>query len=178
MLLDMVLASLFIALLRGGGPTEQFGLRHSWVIFVVLGMQVAAVFTPRILSPLLVLGSYAVLMIMLFFNLDKQSMRLVFIGVLLNAMVIGLNGGHMPVSVAAASGLGFDTAPLIAQSDFKRVAMTGATLFNFLGDVIPVPLPLPRVVSIGDILIAVGAFLLIQEFMSRPLALRVRRLSF
>ncbi|MHB9145490.1 MAG: DUF5317 domain-containing protein [Symbiobacteriia bacterium] len=178
MLLDMVLISLVVALLRGGRPTEQFRLRHSWVIFVALGMQVAAVFTPRLLSPWLVLASYAVLMVTLFFNLDKQSVRLIFIGVLLNALVIGLNAGHMPVSVAAAKGLGFDTAPLVAQTDFKRVAMTGATLFNFLGDVIPVPLPLPRVVSFGDILIAIGAFLLIQEFMSKPLAFRARRLSF
>lgn len=178
MLLDMVIISLIVALIRGGRPTEQFRLRHSWIIFVALGLQLLAVLTPRQISPWLVLSSYMVLMVGLFFNLDKQSMRLIFVGVLLNALVIGLNGGHMPVSVAAAKGLGFDTTPLTAQSDYKRIAMSGATLFNFLGDVIPVPIPLPRVVSIGDILIAIGAFLLIQEFMAKPLAFRARRLSF
>lgn len=177
MLLDMILISILVAVIRGGRPADSINIRHPWIIFVSLGLQLVAVATPRTISPLLILTAYAVLLAGLALNLDKQHMRLIFVGVLLNTVVIGLNSGHMPVSVAAAQGLGFNTQPLLAGTDFKRVAMTDHTLFNFLGDVIPVPFPLPRVVSIGDVLIALGAFLLIQEFMSRPVTFRARRLS-
>ena len=178
MLLDMILLSLFVALMRGGRPSDQFRVRHSWAVFIAFGLQLAAVAAPRALSPWLLMVSYATLLLALAFNLDKQSLRLVFVGVVLNALVMGLNGGLMPVSVAAAQGLGFDASPLLAHSDLKRIAMTDHTLFSFLGDVIPVPFPLPRVVSVGDLLIALGAFLLIQELMSKPVAFRARKLSF
>lgn len=177
MLADMVLLSVLVALIRGGRPSDKLDVRCPWLIFTALGLQLVAVATPRSISPLLVLVSYAVLLTGLAFNLEKQSLRLIFVGVLLNAVVIGVNAGHMPVSVSAAAGLGFDTRPLLAGTDYKRVAMTDTTLFNFLGDVIPVPFPMPRVVSIGDVLIALGAFLLIQEFMSKPVNLRTRRLT-
>ncbi|MCL5677477.1 MAG: DUF5317 domain-containing protein [Firmicutes bacterium] len=177
MLADMILLSVLVALIRGGRPSDSLKVRYPWMIFAALGLQLVAVVAPRDISPLLILASYAVLLTGLAFNLEKQSLRLIFVGVLLNAVVIGLNAGHMPVSVAAANGLGFNTQSLVAGADYKRVAMSDSTLFNFLGDVIPVPFPLPRVVSIGDVLIALGAFLLIQEFMSKPVTFRARRLS-
>lgn len=173
----MLVISVLVAVLRGGRPADSINIRYPWIIFVSLGIQLAAVATPRNISPMLILTGYAILLVVLALNLDKQHMRLIFVGVLLNAVVISLNAGHMPVSVAAAAGLGFDTQPLLAGTDYKRVAMTDQTMFNFLGDVIPVPFPMPRVVSIGDVLIALGAFLLIQEFMSKPVTFRARRLS-
>ncbi|MGZ0051826.1 DUF5317 family protein [Brevibacillus gelatini] len=41
----------------------------------------------------------------------------------------------------------------------------------FLTDVIYMPLIIPRVISIGDIFIMLGAFLLVQRLMNKPISL-------
>lgn len=177
MLLDVLILSVLIALLRGGRPSPSIGLKSPWIILAAMGLQLLAVFVPRGLSPILILLSYVVLLVGLAFNLEHQSLRLIFVGVLLNVIVIGMNLGRMPVSIPAAQRLGFDTAPLVSGTDYKRVAMSESTRFNFLGDVIYVPVPMPRVISVGDVSVALGAFLLIQEYMSKPIRVQVRRLS-
>ncbi|MGE5674165.1 MAG: DUF5317 domain-containing protein [Mycobacterium leprae] len=177
MLLDVLLLSFIVALVRKGRPSKTLGLKDAWVIFLALGIQVLAVLVPRRLSPIFILLSFCVLLIGLVRNLHVQSLRLVFLGVLLNVLVIASNHGQMPVSLSAAERLGVDTKPLVAGTDYKRVAMTDKTRFDFLGDVIYVPVPLPRVVSLGDVVVAFGAFLLVQEYMGKPITFRVRSLS-
>jgi hypothetical protein len=44
--------------------------------------------------------------------------------------------------------------------------MTNSTKFKFLSDIIPVKYFLPKVISIGDIALSVGIFLMIQKFMT------------
>lgn len=177
MLIDILLLGVAVAFLRGGRPDRTLSLAHSWLILVAAVLQAAAAFTPQGVAQWLVLGSYGSLLVCLVKNLNRQSIRLIFVGVLLNVVVILANGGRMPVSLEAAGRLSYDLQPLIKGTDFKRVAMSDATAFNFLGDVIYVPIPIPRVVSIGDVAIALGAFLLIQEYMLKPLTFQARRLS-
>lgn len=176
MFVDILLLSVVIAWLRGGRPSPSLGLKHSWLILIAFAIQILAIFLPVHVRPALILLSYGVLLGALALNADRQSIRLILVGVLLNIVVIGMNHGRMPVSLPAAQRLGFDTTPLVVGSDYKRVAMSEATRFNFLGDVIYLPAPLPRVVSLGDLFIALGAFLLIQEFMGRAITLRAHSL--
>jgi hypothetical protein len=175
-LLDILLLSLLVAFLRGGRPSPSLGLKKSWLILIAFALQILAIFLPVHLRPVIVLLSYAVLLGALALNGQRQSIRLILVGVLLNVVVISMNNGKMPVSLPAAERLNFDTTPLVVGSDFKRIAMSDDTHFNFLGDVIYTPAPIPRVFSLGDIFIAFGAFFLIQEFMGRPITLRVSSL--
>jgi hypothetical protein len=79
---------------------------------------------------------------------------LVGTGLLLNALVIVLNGG-MPVSADAAVRAGVTAADAVA--DPRHVPTGPGTALAALGDVVPVPLPLrPEVVSAGDLLVAAG----------------------
>jgi hypothetical protein len=178
MMIDVILLSFLIAFLRKGRITELPKINSPWLILAAMGLQLVAVVLPRNISPWLILFSYFVLLAGLGRNLDRQSMRLIFVGVLLNVIAIGVNIGRMPVSLPAAERLGFDTRPLVMGTDYKRVAMSDETRFNFLGDVIYVPFPMPRVVSIGDLAVAGGAFVLVQEIMNRPITLKSRSLTF
>ena len=79
--------------------------------------------------------------------------ELIAVGLLLNAVVVGLNG-NMPVSRHAAERAG--AGPGVVSGPRHEPA-DSATALPWLGEVIPVPLPLrPEVDSIGDLLIAAG----------------------
>src|SRR5437762_6993059 len=83
--------------------------------------------------------------------------RLAALGVASNALVIGLNGGHMPQSTEAA--LAVWGRSDIDPSRLQNVAAMGVdTRLAWLGDVFPEPAWLPRrnVLSPGDILLAFG----------------------
>lgn len=99
-----------------------------------------------------------------------QGLGLVGAGLLLNALVVTVNGG-MPVSAAAAARAGADPAAVLA--DARHVPAGAGTALRALADVIPVPLPLrPEVDSAGDVLVAAGLAQLLATAMlgGRPAA--------
>jgi Family of unknown function (DUF5317) len=105
-------------------------------------------------------------------NLRIRGVPLVTLGLLLNAVVVGLNGA-MPVSTAAAAHAGTPITSIAAGTDPRHEIAGAATTLRALGDVVPVPLPvLPEVVSPGDVLIAAGLAELLYLGMRRR---RVRR---
>jgi hypothetical protein len=96
-------------------------------------------------------------------------------GLLLNAAVVLGNGG-MPVSAYAAGRAGVD--PVAAAADARHLPADAGTLLPWLGDVIPVPLPVrPEVVSAGDLLGAAGLGQLVLTAMlaGRPTRRGTRR---
>lgn len=164
-----------VALLRGGRLTHKLPFRYVWLPIVALTVQLLTFAFPTAgLARFLVLLSYAGLAYFLIANWQYQSLRIIFLGVMLNALVIGANGGRIPVDVEAARIAGVETASLEADTDPKHVALVPGSRFAFLGDVIPVPGPIHKVMSIGDIAILVGIFLLIQDLMGKPIVLGFR----
>lgn len=99
---------------------------------------------------LVVLGSLVIVALM---NWRLSGALLVAAGISLNLLATLVNGG-MPVSPNAAeiAGAGIPT-------DGLHVPMTEQTLLPILVDVIPIPL-FRNVYSAGDIVIAVGGFVL------------------
>ena len=89
----------------------------------------------------------------------RWAWLLMALGVGLNTVVVVLNGGHMPQSVEAAASIRgarayeFDTTRL-----HNIVPLGPDTKLAWLSDVIPEPAWLPRanVLSIGDVLLALG----------------------
>jgi hypothetical protein len=104
-----------------------------------------------------------VLLVALFLvgNAALPGVPLVAAGLLLNAVVVGLNAG-MPVSVDAARRAGVPVGDLRLDRDPMREPVGGGTRLAFLGDTIPVALPWrPQAVSPGDLLVAAGVGLLL-----------------
>lgn len=104
----------------------------------------------------------------LFINRDQRGLWLIFIGVLLNFIVMAINGGRMPVSLDAAAILDPMYADALVQGLYgKHTPLTETTKLGFLGDVIPITNPYPRdqVISIGDIIMNIGIFIFIQHLM-------------
>jgi hypothetical protein len=91
--------------------------------------------------------------------LAHAPLRLAALGIGLNLLVIGANGGYMPRSTEASQAVGH---PIETIADGHRLTNVGvlsdATRLPWLGDVLPEPdwLPMSNVLSIGDLLLAGG----------------------
>lgn len=95
-------------------------------------------------------------------NLVLPGAALIGVGIGLNALVIALNGGAMPVSPSALAAAGA-TMPAGA----LHQAMDEGTRLWFLADVIPLA-AVAGVYSVGDVLLAAGAFWLVFRTLTRP----------
>lgn len=112
--------------------------------------------------------SYTMVFIGMYLNKYKLSFKILFTGSFLNFLCIMANGGHMPIWLN-----GLKIAGLIPEDasnaalDLSHALIDTSTRLKILADIIPIPkqYPLAKVLSIGDILIAVGVFIFIQEAM-------------
>jgi hypothetical protein len=115
------------------------------------------------------LVSYSLLFIGTYFNANRLSFKFVMVGVFLNFIVIMLNGGQMPVSQDAMikAGLAGDLNALINGEIITHTIIAKDTILKFLGDIfiLAKPYPRPKVFSIGDVFLAIGVFIYIQEMM-------------
>ncbi|GAB4116783.1 MAG: hypothetical protein Kow00103_12900 [Candidatus Caldatribacteriota bacterium] len=114
--------------------------------------------------------SYLILLIAVWYNYELKGMNLIFLGVLLNFLVILFNGGHMPVLMESLNRVGLENfARSLQEGDsITHILINNKTLFKFLADVIPLPPPFPdpSVISIGDFLMFCGVFIFIQDVMT------------
>lgn len=184
----VVVLSLLIALIRGHLLDDllSYPFRGLPQFFGSLAIQLAlatawaerAVWV-RPAAPLLNLGSMGLLLWALASNWDLWGARLASVGVLANLAVIFANGGKMPVSTEALRIVGMPAtrvAYLVAGLSLTHRPMRSTTLLWFLGDLLYMPPPFARsaVFSIGDIILAGGVFLFIQDAMCKSAGLRRR----
>ena len=133
-------------------PIALAGLAFQVLLF---SSQLASAVGP--LGPSLYVVSTTLVLMALVVNLRQPGFGLIALGALANFAVIIANGGQMPASPDALIALtGY---PVIPTDDFSNSVVAGAhTPLYFLADifVLPRPLPLANVFSIGDVLIGLG----------------------
>jgi hypothetical protein len=98
-------------------------------------------------------------------NLRLTGMWIAGIGILMNFAVIALNHG-MPVLPEAFALAGGDIDNLIL--DAKHVILDSDSRLPFLADIIPMP---GSVISMGDVLLAVGLGVFVEDQLQQPLRL-------
>lgn len=103
---------------------------------------------------------YMGLMTFIMMNKAHRGFKLMGVGLALNALVVLLNSGIMPVDGTALLRLGFEETYQALDSGqiFAHRLITPTTILPFLGDVIHItpPYPFPKSVSLGDILLGFG----------------------
>lgn len=184
MFIEPTILSLLIAKLRGGSLKNLENVYiEGWYLFIIaaliqgllsVGKKFDYPLASKILSEYFIYAivlSYTLMMIAIILNLEKSYMKLLFIGLALNLIVIAFNEGKMPVSLNGLEGIrnGISTEMTLPERDLdiKHEAVHKDTRFVYLADIIliPKPYPLPKILSIGDIFLMLGAFIFFQEEM-------------
>jgi hypothetical protein len=110
--------------------------------------------------------SYALILAFCFANISIRGFGLIAIGIALNAIVIGLNQG-MPTAAIGNDRAGHRIEKPIEQT-VKHRPESEDDLVGFLGDKIVLPEPFDEVLSVGDIVMAVGIVELVYFGTRRP----------
>jgi Family of unknown function (DUF5317) len=102
------------------------------------------------------LFSYVVLVVAVVANWRLRGFPIVLVGLVLNVIPIAINQG-MPVSGTAVVEAGGRVEDVPTEKGGKHHLATSSDQATFLGDVLPVREPFRTVVSVGDIVMYVGA---------------------
>jgi len=179
MFIEAVLIALFIGGFRGGRLSNiiDMNIRGWYLILLSLLLSLSPVFlrnfenignTPVVLM----FFGMVILLIVLALNMDKKGAWLILIGGLLNAGIMVFNGFRMPVIVGGLEGAGLSAL---------LEGITDGTIINYVASeatgvmtvltkfiIIPKPYPIPKILSIGDIVMSIGLLWMIMGEMARP----------
>lgn len=165
----VLVISIAVGFFRGGRLRNLTEIRVTlwWLLPLGVLILAASSLLPRDQNELavsLVLVSYLPLLLFIWLNRDLSGLWLAGLGILLNFTVIALNGG-MPVMLEAA-GISGNIGELTLGA--KHVLLSDATRLPFLADVIPLP---SAVLSLGDVFLAIGTGVFLEDQMRQPLSL-------
>jgi hypothetical protein len=179
-LLPAVLAGIVIALLRGGslGHLANLHFRLGWLALLCLAGQLFVIYSPadglegaRYPHAILLIGSTAALVLVVWANRRVSGMPILGLGLLLNLVVMSANGGFMPVSREAALSAGTRSSQEVLAEGTRLpkskdilLPMEHTQLW-FLSDAIVAPPPLGRVYSVGDLIVGAGVIVMLQAAM-------------
>ncbi len=190
-----LILSLVVAFLRGRTPEDiarrRFRLWQLALVGAVLHLVVnlsafSSILATQLtglalpLGAVLYLGSFALLIVFLLANYAQPGFLVLFLGLLSNLLAIAANGGQMPgdpQQLAAAGLLDSQRQVLAAGLWSPFTLMDSSTRLTWLGDRIFMPLPFrhPVVLSVGDLIIAIGCFLFCNEPFRRSKKFSARR---
>jgi hypothetical protein len=167
----IVLAALCVATVpltgAGLGRLADLRLRWLWMAPAALGLQILIVtIAPggnRSLHAVIHVATYVLAGAFIWVNRGIAGVPIIALGTVANTVAIVANGGVMPASVAAQR-----LAGLTEGSGFLNSAAVRHPHLLWLGDIIPVPGPLPNVLSIGDCVIFAGLLVLLHRACRKP----------
>jgi hypothetical protein len=171
-LLPGLAAALLLVWGLGGelGRIATLRFRHTVLLYAAFAGQLVAFGPFRVLAERQIeqvqVATYALLIVFCIANRHVAGIWLVGCGIVANAVVIAANGGVMPVEPAAIVASGWTLNGY--ESAYPNVAAHGGAPLWFLGDVFAIPrFHGSAVLSIGDLAIIAGAWLVLQRAASR-----------
>jgi hypothetical protein len=177
---NAIILGLALGLALGGNPANlaKLPLRNTWLIFAALALQVIAFpapsmpwTVPDVSARIIWLCSYALLIAAALENRRLTGVPVMAAGLACNLAAILANRGHMPVlpSALRAEGKAYAVHFNSLRSAHPHLA--------WLVDRWAVPswMPLGNVFSVGDVLIGLGAALVIVAAMEPRVLDRLRR---
>ncbi len=181
MLLEVFVISLIVAFFRGGKLKNLTYVKIKGIGYMIAGLLIYSIsiryiaysnsnFSQILFSNLSIINiiSFGLILFGLYKNKYISGIKLSMAGIVLNQIATIANGGRMPVSEKALERLGMIDQLRVLQEDIviTHTLIASSTKFSFLSDIIPVRYFLPKVISIGDIILSIGVFLMIQKFMT------------
>jgi Family of unknown function (DUF5317) len=157
-----------VGYIRGGRLSRLSELKPRYAPLALAGLLLQMVNPPGSWPLVMLIGSFVLLTAFTLANIRIVGFAPILVGVVLNFAVIAINGG-MPVDRDAivASGQESTLAPLLEHRGVKHHLAGPDDRLLFLGDVIAVPAPVSKVISIGDLFTYGGMAVVIAGSMRR-----------
>ncbi len=179
MFLSAIILSILIGRLRGGRLSRFADIEFhkiGWILVsfaIRFGLAWAAtrVEIPRSVAAMVHVSAYLMIIYAVARNTHLRGMWLVGLGTALNLAVVAANGGRMPILDAGLRRAGLDALPsyemIGSGASYTHFLIDSSTHIPFLGDVLCIPKPFwpPTVFSAGDVVVMLGAFILVQSVM-------------
>ncbi len=168
--------ALAISMLRGGHLVNlgDIELRSWWILIVALALQLGTRWLPdrswsETAGLIMILASFALLMMLVVLNRSKPGMWIAGLGVLMNFTVIAVNGGMPVLAGAAEVASGFTVSEPDLSGTYKHVLLDESSQLTFFADVIPLRVAsIGEVISLGDIFLALGLGVFLEHELRRP----------
>lgn len=141
---------------------KNIRLRYPLLIIAALAVQILTISifpsAPKSLLVPLNLATYAAAAVVLWANRSIPGLIITGVGAMLNGCVIALNGGTLPARARALMEAGWHPKA----SDFNNSNVLPHPILPWLGDIVATPswLPFRNVMSIGDMTVLLGVFVL------------------
>lgn len=186
-LLAVVLLAFLIALATGGRLSRLADLpwRALWLPVAGFGAQLIIIYGPATIAPAffslhtgLLLLSYGLLLAFVWLNRRIVGMPIIGLGLAMNLTVMLANGGYMPITREALIQAGkeyrlkeFDAGARPLSSKDVLLPKEETKLW-ILSDIFvaPPPFPIPSIFSPGDVMLAIGALVMIVAGTRRRLS--------
>jgi len=169
--------AVIIGLKRGGRLSNlaKVKINHPWLAFLSALLDIGLLTlikndfpVTRLIAFTSICFQYLFLFLFLWYNRHIGYTWVIAIGCFLNALVILINKGSMPLP---------ELGPYIGKSEFANTYLLNGklltyhiinenTLLWFLGDVIWIPAPFKIFISVGDLVLYAGALLLVQHIIA------------
>lgn len=174
MYIEAIILGLIIGFARNGRLANFFEVRFKgWALSILAFVLFLIPYLLRIMEspfeklqifPFLAMVICAIIALL---NFEKNGMKILLIGVLLNLVVMGLNDFKMPIDAIKMEALGFTSFIESLKEGYvvNYISMDGAhPISTILGKVIALPdfYPLKKVLSAGDLIISIGIASIIQ----------------
>lgn len=148
-------------------------VRALWLAPLAVALQVVIVTIAPGGSPTLHAAihvmTYVLIGVFLVLNIRLPGVTVIAVGALANGIAIVANSGVMPAARAAQR-----LAGLVEGGGFHNSNVLSHPHLLWLGDIVPVPGPLPNVLSIGDCIIFTGMLILLHRTCGTTLPFRPR----
>lgn len=184
MALFVIIFAVLISLINGGRIKNLFkmNLRYTWFLVITALLNIAVLFCITRFNlafrrELIMIYPYInifTFFVMIFFSIANNkyfAFNIIALGLALNLMAMINYAGFMPVLKEALvyNGLAHELAALENSLSMTHTLLVSGKTFNVLADTIPIGkfISFKTVISIGDIFLSLGLFMLVEDVMKR-----------
>ncbi|QSO50371.1 DUF5317 domain-containing protein [Alicyclobacillus curvatus] len=143
-------------------------LKLWWVLPVAYVLQhISVAYLSGLSYEIIVVASYLLMLTFGMLNAKYPGIVWSLIGTIANFVALSFNGLRMPAYVPAVKMMAPEILPQLQAGVYgKSIAMSSTTHLNFLGDIFAFNVYPASLLSIGDLLFAIGLVVLIQHAMA------------
>jgi len=168
----IIAIGLLIGWFKKGSIWSIVNVKFKWIVLLPIsyGLQYLSIYyMSKGPYEAAIVISYTMLLVFCVINIKIPGVMWTILGTALNFLALLTNSLRMPAYLPSLKRVDPSIVPVLLKGHLgKSVVMTNATHLKFLGDIFPLDVGAKALVSVGDLLFAIGVVIFIQYAMRLP----------